>query len=152
MRRRFLPVQDQGLSAVASGVPADSEFHGWRGDDSPRDGSRRCAEPYGREIQAPVQAGFTGRVEVEVEDGPDGADDRAEWPMGGSRTDHTLDPPMGGGSKVGYDIREPAEGDDVSTVMRTQQLGATPQSCVHSARWRWARGRGRTVAADCTGR
>jgi hypothetical protein len=73
-------------------------------------------------------------------------------PMGGSRTDHTLDPPMGGGSKVGYDIREPAEGDDVSTVMRTQQLGATPQSCVHSARWRWARGRGRTVAADCTGR
>jgi hypothetical protein len=79
MRRRFLPVQDQGLSAVASGVPADSEFHGWRGDDSPRDGSRRCAEPYGRENQAPVQAGFTGRVEVEVEDGPDGADDRAEW-------------------------------------------------------------------------
>src|SRR5690349_7162669 len=41
--------------------------------------------------------------------------------MGGSRTDQALDPPTGGGSTVGHDFREQAEGDDVSTAMRTQQ-------------------------------
>src|SRR6266481_6309243 len=44
--------------------------------------------------------------------------------MGGSRADPPLDSPAGGDPKVGLRIRQPTDGDDVSTTTDTQQTGS----------------------------